>query len=82
MEAHLCTAVRCKTLDTCPPSPTQDPDLGNMIKISHWGMYTKNNSLNASRLILPVGGAACRGVFTASTGSRARCSRIKSRAHA
>jgi hypothetical protein len=30
------------------PGPTQDPDIANMIKISHWGLYTRNNSVGSS----------------------------------
>jgi hypothetical protein len=54
MAAWLISACCCLTL------PCQNPDLGNMIKISHWGLYTRNNSLNASRLILPVRAGASR----------------------
>jgi hypothetical protein len=27
---------------------SQDPDIANMIKISHWGLYTQNNSVGSS----------------------------------
>jgi hypothetical protein len=30
--------------------PAQDPDIANMIKISHWGLHTRNNSVGTKTM--------------------------------